>query len=185
MPGRLLLQDGEEGIVLHDKDLCIGCGYCFYACPFGAPQYPQSGAFGVRGKMDKCTFCAGGPEKDLSKEEFAKYGANRLAQGKLPACAKCARQGAARRRRRRDRDIYRQRVMARAKGSEVGAGQRLWQTLKSHRRRGVPAFEITDERWQLNPPRSSPPLRDLSRACSREGDGPGFHPLNTGVPCQH
>ena len=77
----------EEGVVLHDKDLCIGCGYCFYACPFGAPQFPQAGAFGVRGKMDKCTFCAGGPEKDNSEAEFKKYGRNRLAEGKLPACA--------------------------------------------------------------------------------------------------
>ena len=51
-----------DGVVLHSKDLCIGCGYCFYACPFGAPQYPQVGNFGSRGKMDKCTFCAGGPE---------------------------------------------------------------------------------------------------------------------------
>jgi len=43
----------EEGVVLHSKDLCIGCGYCFFACPFGAPQFPSAGNFGSRGKMDK------------------------------------------------------------------------------------------------------------------------------------
>ncbi|OZB15996.1 MAG: formate dehydrogenase, partial [Marinobacter sp. 34-60-7] len=77
----------EDGIVLHSKDLCIGCGYCFYACPFGAPQFPQAGNFGSRGKMDKCTFCAGGPEEDHSQVEFTKYGRNRIAEGKLPICA--------------------------------------------------------------------------------------------------
>ena len=37
--------------------------------------------------MDKCTFCAGGPEANGSQAEFEKYGRNRLAEGKLPACA--------------------------------------------------------------------------------------------------
>src|SRR5258708_38052961 len=57
-----------DAVVLHSKDLCIGCGYCFYACPFGAPQYPNVTDFGSRGKMDKCTYCAGGPEPDGSME---------------------------------------------------------------------------------------------------------------------
>lgn len=77
----------DEGVVLHDKDVCIGCGYCSYACPFGAPQFPSGAAFGMRGKMDKCTFCAGGPEQNGSKAENDKYGRNRLSEGKLPACA--------------------------------------------------------------------------------------------------
>jgi formate dehydrogenase iron-sulfur subunit len=41
----------------------------------------------MRGKMDKCTFCAGGPEPNGSEAEFKKYGRNRLAEGKLPVCA--------------------------------------------------------------------------------------------------
>ncbi|MFA7084763.1 MAG: formate dehydrogenase FDH3 subunit beta [Arcobacteraceae bacterium] len=76
-----------DGIVLHDKDKCIGCGYCLFACPFGAPQFPKDGAFGTKGKMDKCTMCAGGPEETNSKEEFEKYGQNRMAEGKVPMCA--------------------------------------------------------------------------------------------------
>ena len=79
----------DDGVVLHDKDQCIGCGYCFYACPFGAPQYPQKTAFGVRGKMDKCTFCAGGPEDDNSAQEMEKYGSNRLAEVNCLCALKC------------------------------------------------------------------------------------------------
>jgi formate dehydrogenase iron-sulfur subunit len=106
-----------DGVVLHDKDLCIGCGYCFYACPFGAPQYPspQKQAFAVREKMDKCTFCAGGPEELGSKAEFEKYGANRIAEGKLPACAEmCATKALLAGDGDVLADIYRKRVMRRA-----------------------------------------------------------------------
>ncbi|PQM56679.1 MAG: formate dehydrogenase, partial [Rhodobacteraceae bacterium] len=102
----------------HSKDLCIGCGYCFYACPFGAPQFPQAGNFGSRGKMDKCTFCAGGPEDDMSESEFQKYGRNRVSEGKLPVCAEmCATKALL----AGDADdvsaVYRERVVARGFGS--------------------------------------------------------------------
>lgn len=105
----------NDGIVLHSKDLCIGCGYCFYACPFGAPQYPQQEAFGSRGKMDKCTFCAGGPKPDNSEAEFKESGSNRIAQGKLPACAEmCATKSLLAGDGDIVADIYRKRVMARS-----------------------------------------------------------------------
>ncbi|EOX3352977.1 formate dehydrogenase FDH3 subunit beta [Vibrio cholerae] len=118
----------EDGIVLHNKDLCIGCGYCLFACPFGAPQFPKQAAFGERGKMDKCTFCAGGPEtKPGSEEERLKYGANRIAEGKLPMCASlCSTKALLAGDAEKISDIFRQRVVERgAKGAGWTNGEDL------------------------------------------------------------
>ena len=42
----------SDGIVLVDKNKCIGCKYCRIACPFGAPQFTKGAT-----EMDKCTYC--------------------------------------------------------------------------------------------------------------------------------
>jgi formate dehydrogenase iron-sulfur subunit len=81
----------DDGVVLHDKDLCIGCGYCFYACPFGAPQFPQAGAFGLRGKMDKCTFCAGGPSPTAARSSSRSTAATACPRASFRPAPRCAR----------------------------------------------------------------------------------------------
>ena len=121
------INDGKPG----ERSISVACMHCsdapcmavcpvdcLYACPFGAPQYPQAGNFGSRGKMDKCTFCSGGPEEDNSNAEFQKYGRNRLAEGKLPLCAEmCSTKALL----AGDGDIvsaiYRERIVARGFGS--------------------------------------------------------------------
>jgi|TARA_B110000116_G_scaffold269995_1_gene287095 formate dehydrogenase iron-sulfur subunit len=68
--------------------------------------------------MDKCTFCAGGPEQNNSAAEHRKYGANRLAEGKLPLCAEmCATKALLAGDGDRVSDIFRERVMYRGAGA--------------------------------------------------------------------
>ena len=47
------IQKRDDGIVLIDQQVCIGCRYCEWACPYGAPQFRDD-----LGKMSKCTLCA-------------------------------------------------------------------------------------------------------------------------------
>lgn len=53
-----------DGVVLINADRCIGCRYCEWACPYGAPQFNEKAKV-----MTKCNFCY-----DL------------LDQGQNPAC---------------------------------------------------------------------------------------------------
>jgi anaerobic dimethyl sulfoxide reductase subunit B (iron-sulfur subunit) len=50
-----------DGIVLIDEKKCLGCRYCAWTCPYGAPQYDQK-----RGRMTKCDFCVDQLEQGLS-----------------------------------------------------------------------------------------------------------------------
>ncbi|QQS37245.1 MAG: 4Fe-4S dicluster domain-containing protein [Ignavibacteriales bacterium] len=57
----------ENGTVLWDTDMCIGCRYCMVACPFQIPAFEYEEALSP--DIKKCDFCF-----DRTKE------------GKLPAC---------------------------------------------------------------------------------------------------
>ncbi len=41
-----------DGIVQLDSNKCLGCRYCRWACPYGAPQYDEQ-----TGQMTKCSLC--------------------------------------------------------------------------------------------------------------------------------
>lgn len=41
-----------DGIVVHDKSVCIGCKLCAWSCPYGVPCYDEEA-----GVMDKCDLC--------------------------------------------------------------------------------------------------------------------------------
>ena len=43
----------EDGIVTVNQDKCIGCHYCAWSCPYGAPKFDDSNT------MQKCHLCLG------------------------------------------------------------------------------------------------------------------------------
>ncbi len=63
-PTQAMHKREEDGVVVIDHDKCVGCKYCEWNCPYGAPQYNEK-----LGKMTKCNLCV-----DL------------LEKGERPAC---------------------------------------------------------------------------------------------------
>ena len=51
-PTGAMQKRAHDGIVLVDKDLCVGCKTCVSACPWGAPQWNSD-----TGKVEKCDYC--------------------------------------------------------------------------------------------------------------------------------
>jgi len=64
----------NDGVVLIDRDWCIGCGYCVMACPYGVRFFHPEAKV-----ADKCNFCY-----------------HRISQGMQPACVECCSFGARR-----------------------------------------------------------------------------------------
>ena len=63
-PTGAMHQRDEDGLVVVNEDICIGCKSCRMACPYNAPQYDP-----CKGHMTKCNGCH-----------------ERLAEGMNPIC---------------------------------------------------------------------------------------------------
>lgn len=92
-PVRAIAKRAADGIVTVDAEICIGCGFCTWACPFNAPQLATAA-----GKMEKCNFCqTPGLERPLGLpracEEVCPTGAIR--SGSMAALASTGRQRSA------------------------------------------------------------------------------------------
>ena len=71
-PTRAYTKFAEYGAVLQDPDICFGCGYCTWVCPYNAPQLDTAA-----GHVSKCNMCV-----------------DRLEVGLKPACASACLAGA-------------------------------------------------------------------------------------------
>ncbi len=71
------ISKGAAGIVSVDPDRCIGCKYCYQACPFGVPRYSSEGMV----KCDACQSVGVVPGEEPNCARSCKLGA--LHYGKL------------------------------------------------------------------------------------------------------
>lgn len=81
----------DDGVVVIDKKLCIGCGKCIKACPYGARYFHPN----IPVKNDPAKFAKdvaevrGKKAKDLRVADKCDYCSNRLAEGiEEPACVR-------------------------------------------------------------------------------------------------
>jgi DMSO reductase iron-sulfur subunit len=51
-PTRAYTKHPEYGAVIQDPNICFGCGYCTWVCPYNAPQLDP-----VAGQVEKCNMC--------------------------------------------------------------------------------------------------------------------------------
>lgn len=82
------IQKTEEGPVVYDEKLCVGCRYCMLACPFNIPKYEWDKTFP---RVRKCQMCSTRVEKGEAPACVGVCPAGALSYGKQEEMLKVAR----------------------------------------------------------------------------------------------